>query len=117
MLIKRISFRVLTPTNHFGILVELENGSKYVLHNSPGNINSKGTHEIIVREEVLNYKWEAVSEWHEVKQNVNITELIMPVKYKFYKSNCIHTVNRIWGKLIPGGRINYYLDFRDITGY
>lgn len=48
-LLRRLSPPPFTPLNHFGILVKLSNGEKYLIHNSPGNEGEHGN-EIIVHE-------------------------------------------------------------------
>ena len=49
ILLFRLAPKALTFMNHFGILLELENGERYMIHNSPSNIGEKG-HEIVIRE-------------------------------------------------------------------
>ncbi len=90
-------------------MIELENGNKYVLHNSPHNKGEKG-HEIVIRDSVLTKRWEIFSEWHEVKGQHTIDDLILPVQYRIITSNCIHTVKRIWKILVPDVKFAYVCD-------
>jgi len=64
--------KLLRPLNHFGVMVELENGMKYVIHNSPNNVSPRGYHEIVVRDETLGYKWELFLDWHDVEKSICI---------------------------------------------
>ena len=97
--------------NHYGVLLELENGKKYMIHNSPNNLYREGDdpehgHEIIISEDAIAQKpdkWEVQIEWHAVEvQNLTISKVIdSQIKYKFFTSNCIHTTERVWRQLIP----------------
>ena len=102
--------RILRPINHFGVMVELENGQRYVIHNSPNNVSLRGYNEIVVREDTLGYKWEKLLDWHETDQNICIKDLILPIPYKMFSTNCIHTVNRVWKALVPTVPIPYIPD-------
>ncbi|CDW86483.1 UNKNOWN [Stylonychia lemnae] len=93
--------KILRPLNHFGVMVELENGARYVIHNSPNNVSKRGSHEIVVKDDTLCHKWEKMLDWHDVQQHVSIKDLILPLEYKILTTNCIHTVRRIWKQLIP----------------
>ena len=46
--------------NHYGVLLELENGKRYMIHNSPNNLIREGPnpnpdfgHEIVISEEAI----------------------------------------------------------------
>ncbi|TNV82728.1 hypothetical protein FGO68_gene10581 [Halteria grandinella] len=127
----------LAPTflhflNHYGILFELENGERVMLHNSPNNktryyeektFRQRG-HEIYIHEKALedNYKWELLHDWQPVQNQLAINQLIRPgLQYKFFTTNCIHTVKRSWRELHQGAsdrkipKFSYIIDYRAVT--
>eukprot|EP00347_Sterkiella_histriomuscorum_P006222 403353597 len=98
-------------------MVELENGVKYVIHNSPNNISYLGegtNHEIVVREDQICEKWKMIVQWQIVEQNLTINDLVKPIVYKFYSTNCIHTARRVWKQLQPRNRIPFLPDRSDL---
>jgi hypothetical protein len=106
--------------NHYGVLVELESGKKYMIHNSPNNLYREGTnpehgHEIIISEDAIAqkpHKWEVQIDWYPVEaNNLTISKLIdSKIKYKFFTTNCIHTTDRVWRQLVPDVQFRYMLD-------
>ena len=108
-LIKRLSPPPLTPLNHFGILVELLNGERFLIHNSPGNKGHSGT-EIVVYEKNMSKLWEQHQQWEEIEKDRSIDQLIEPVQYTMLRSNCFHSVNRIWNALVPEVDFNIFYD-------
>ena len=106
--------------NHYGVLVELESGKKYMIHNSPNNLYREGTkpdhgHEIIISEDAIAqkpHKWEVQIDWYPVEaNNLTISKLIdSKIKYKFFTTNCIHTTDRVWKQLVPNVQFRYMLD-------
>ena len=97
--------------NHYGVLIELDNGERYLIHNSPNNFirhaetKPKGGHEIIstdesIRENSKN-RWELYHDWVPVKdQTICPSQLLnTKLKYRFMTTNCIHTTKRVWYKI------------------
>lgn len=108
--IYRLAPTILHVLNHYGILLELENGERYMLHNSPNNKTRyyeektfrKRGHEIYIKEKALegNDKWELLHGWERVHNPLTVHQLIRPnLQYKFLSTNCIHTVKRSWAEL------------------
>ena len=61
--------------NHYGVMVELENSQRFVVHCSPSNEGELG-HEIVISENSLTSKWETFTEWYPVHSNLTIGELV-----------------------------------------
>ena len=101
--------RPFTPLNHYGVMVELENFQRFVIHSSPNNLG-EGGHEIVISENSLTSKWETFTDWFPVHSHLTIGELMEPTTYKMWSNNCIHSVKRIWGRLLPGNYFNYWVD-------
>ena len=54
----RLAPRFLNFLNHYGVLLELENGKRYMIHNSPNNLIREGPnpehgHEIVIEEAAI----------------------------------------------------------------